>query len=72
VADEEIIRPEWLLRNQQYPDAQREGFRGDYIDWLEAELLDLRRRHDQLVDSVELLGPHLAAGVLSAVKQGKL
>lgn len=42
---------------------------GQYCMWLEDELLDLRRRHEQLVEAVEELGPHLAVAVLSQVKE---
>ncbi len=59
--------PQWKLRNQEFREAASVGFRGDYIDWLESSLLDLRRRHEQLVDAVERLGPDLAAAVLSEV-----
>jgi hypothetical protein len=63
-------KPEWKLRNEDYAEALRNGFRGDYVDWLEWSLLDLRRRHEELVDSVERLGPDLACAVLSEVHHG--
>jgi hypothetical protein len=43
---------------------------GEYCMWLEDQLLAERQRHQALVESVEELGPNLAAGVLSGVHRG--
>lgn len=42
-----MTKPEWQLRHRDFEAAQRAGFRGDYIDWLEAEVLRLRALLEQ-------------------------
>ena len=53
------MKPEWTLRNEEFQSALRAGFRGDYIDWLEAEVLRLKRERGQSDCTQD--GPRVAA-----------